>query len=192
MDLMKRYIQELQIAIGNLNLVWVKSISDLLVEARQSGKTIFLCGLGGSAACASHFYNDLSKLTICPNQKRFRVVNLTDNIPLFSAWMNDKGSASCFSEQLKNLFQEGDVLIAFSTSGNSKSILQAVRYANAHGGTTIGVTGPSNGLLARIVHKAIAVPAHNMQQIEDILLIICHLISSDLLQEHSLRVRSRP
>jgi len=188
---MEKYLEEVKAALDGLNLAGVEAVSDVLVEARQNGKTIFLCGLGGSSACASHFCNDLAKLTICSNRKRFRVINLADNIPLFTAWMNDKGRASCFSEQLKNLFQEGDVLIAFSTSGNSKSILQAVRYVNSHGGCTIGMTGLSNGLLAKMAQKAIAVPSNHMQQIEDVLLILCHLICSYILQKDSLDVRRR-
>ena len=191
MAFIEHYLEELKAAIDGLDLAGVKAVSDLLVEARQKGETIFLCGLGGSAACASHFCNDLAKLTICSSRKRFRVINLADNIPLFTAWMNDKGLASCFSEQLKNLFQEGDVLIAFSTSGNSKSILQAVRYVNSHGGCTIGMTGRSNGLLAKIAQKAIVVPSNHMQRIEDVLLIVCHLICSYIVEEHSLNVRRR-
>jgi D-sedoheptulose 7-phosphate isomerase len=191
MAFMEHYLQELKTAIDGLDLAGVKAVSDLLVKARQEGKTIFLCGLGGSSACASHFCNDLAKLTICSNQKRFRVINLSDNTPLFTAWMNDKGRASCFSEQLKNLFQEGDILIAFSTSGNSKSILQAVRYVNAHGGCTIGMTGRSNGMLAKMAQKAIVVPSNHMQRIEDVLLILCHLICSYILQKDSMDLRRR-
>ena len=188
---MEKYLVELKAAIDGLDLAGVKAVSDLLVWAREEGKTIFLCGLGGSAASASHFCNDLAKLTISSNEKRFRVINLSDSIPLFTAWMNDKGRASCFSEQLKNLFQGGDVLIAFSTSGNSKSILQAVRYANSHGGCTIGMTGRSNGLLANMAQEAIIVPTDHMQRIEDVFLILCHLICSYILQQDSLGVRRR-
>lgn len=191
MTFMEKYLKELKAVIDGLDLARVKAVSDLLIEARQKGKTVFMCGLGGSAASASHFCNDLAKLTISSNRKRFRAINLSDNVPLFTAWMNDKGRASCFSEQLKNLFQEGDILIAFSTSGNSKSILQAVRYVNAHGGCTIGMTGRSNGLLAKIAQKALIVPSHHMQQIEDVLLIVCHLICSYIVAEQSSTARSR-
>ena len=178
MEFPEFYISELKKTLEALNLDRIKEISEVLIRANGEEKTIFICGMGGSASTASHFANDLSKMTISPGRKRFRVIALTDNVSLITAWTNDRGSEMCFVEPLKNLFHEGDVLIAISGSGNSASVLNAVRYVNAHKGTTIGLTGFSGGGLGEIAHISIVVKSDNMQRIEDGHLILSHLISS--------------
>ena len=72
---------------------------------------------------------DLGKNTIAPNEPRFRVLSLNDNMPLLSALANDVGYEHVFSEQLTNLIRPGDVLISISGSGNSPNILHAMAYA---------------------------------------------------------------
>jgi D-sedoheptulose 7-phosphate isomerase len=177
-DFLINYAERLKQAIGALELVKIKKISELLIAENEKDKTIFLCGNGGSAACAAHIANDLSKLTIVPKHKRFRVVSLADNIPLLTAWANDNGYGHCFVEPLKNLYKNGDILIAISGSGNSENVLGAVEYVNINDGITIGLTGSSRGKLARLAQNLIQVKSDNMQIIEDVHVFIGHLISS--------------
>ncbi|MFH1753638.1 MAG: SIS domain-containing protein [Candidatus Omnitrophota bacterium] len=178
MDFIKEYTERLKEAISALELEEIKRIAKLLISEKDKDRTIFFCGNGGSAACASHTTNDIAKLTIVPGQKRFRAICLSDNIPLLTAWANDNGYEHCFVEPLKNLYQNGDVLIAISGSGNSKNVLNAVEYVNANGGVTIGLTGLTGGRLATLTQNTIQVKSDSMQIIEDVHVFIGHIICS--------------
>ena len=178
MDFLGDYVDRLHRAINGLELTGIKAVSDLLIMESGKGKTIFLCGNGGSAACASHTANDLAKLTIIRDRKRLKVISLTDNTPLLTAWANDNGYEYCFVEPLKNLYEEGDILIAISGSGNSKNVLNAVEFVNANKGITIGFTGASGGKLATMARHVIRVCSDNMQIIEDVHVFVGHMVCS--------------
>lgn len=186
MNFAQEYIQQLKKALDELPLSQIKEIKDTLLNAYHKDRKIFIIGNGGSAATASHFACDLSKGTIMGNphmKKRFKVIALTDNIPLLTAWGNDIDFSQIFVEQLKNLLDEHDVVIAITGSGNSKNILRAVEYANKQGALTIGLTGFAGGKLKDIAHKCLIVSSNSMERIEDIHLILEHLICSWLCQE---------
>ncbi|WP_376792478.1 SIS domain-containing protein [Thermoflexus sp.] len=154
-------------------------IAQIETTARD-GHTIFLCGNGGSAATASHFACDLAKGTRRPSAPMVRVVALTDNIPLLTAWANDTEYRYVFAEQLRPLVRPGDLLIAISGSGNSPNVLEAVRVAREAGAFTIGLTGFQGGKLRELVDLCLIVPNTCMEQIEDIHLILQHTITTVL------------
>ena len=109
---------------------------------------------GGSAATASHRANDLGKGASYGRQgPRFRVIALTDNVPWITALANDVGYEVIFAEQLRNLGQPGDVLLAISGSGNSPNILAAVGVAKEIGMEVIGWTGFGGGELAEAADR---------------------------------------
>lgn len=172
----KSYFGELAEAFGKIPLRDMEEFEKQILAAYRHGKHIFLIGNGGSAATASHFANDLSKGTRCRGKKCFKAFSLTDNIPLVTAWANDNSFEDIFVEQLANLLQPGDLIVAISGSGNSKNILKAVEYANAHGGVTFGFIGFQGGKLKDIVKKSIVVPSNKQEIIEDIHLILEHII----------------
>lgn len=143
-------------------------------------------GNGGSAATASHFACDLAKGTIKDNpyiKKRFKVIALTDNIPLITAWSNDTDYSQVFIEQLRNLLNKDDVVIAISASGSSENVLKAVEYANQRGALTIGLTGFDGGKLKDIANKCLKVSSDSMERIEDVHLILEHLLCLWLREE---------
>ena len=144
-DYLSRVCQEIQ----RLDAADVEKISDLIEQAYDSGRFVFIIGNGGSGANASHLCEDLAKCTLCDfeNQKRLKVLSLTDNTAGIMAWANDEGYERIFVEQLKNLASPDDLLLAISGSGNSPNILKAVEWANRHGLTTVGFTGFSGGEL---------------------------------------------
>jgi D-sedoheptulose 7-phosphate isomerase len=156
----------------------IEKIGKKLLEARESGSTIYLMGNGGSAATASHMACDLLKSCIDSGKNRFRAISLTDNIPVFSAWANDTSYDHVFAEQLKNFLTNKDVVIAISGSGNSKNILNAVEFANSLGAYTIGLTGMGGGKLAKTAKLSLVVPNDNMWRVEDIHLLLNHLLVS--------------
>ena len=165
----------------------INEIVEVLLKARKENKTIYIMGNGGSASTASHFVSDLGKGTINPNFPRFRTIALTDNIPVMLAWGNDSSYDDIFVEQLKNVLNPGDVVIGISGSGNSMNVLKAIEYANTNHAFTIGWSGFDGGKLNSLAKLSIVVPSHYMQRIEDIHLLLEHLITS-LIREEQLEL----
>lgn len=167
-------------AVSSLPLDTLQQIIDLLREARQRQSRVFIIGNGGSAATASHMVCDLSKSTIRSDAPRMRVVALVDNTPLVTAWANDSSYENIFVEQVENLAQKGDVLIAISGSGNSENVLRAVRLARELGVTTVGLTGFAGGKLKGLVDLCVVIKSDVMGQIEDAHLVIGHMLAYSL------------
>ncbi len=177
--LVKDYLEKLKGILDELQLEGIEKISKILLDAYDDGKHIYLMGNGGSAATASHLTQDLAKGTIwpvAPTDKRFRVTCLSDNIPLLTAWTNDIDYSQVFREQLLNLVSSGDVVIGISCSGNSMNVIKAVEYANSCGAITIGLTGCGGGKLKDAAKECIIVNSSSMEKIEDVHLVIGHII----------------
>ena len=126
---LQSYVASLTDALKALPFEILERIIDTLKDARNRGSLVFIMGNGGSAATASHMVCDLSKTTIGSGTRRLRVVPLTDNMPLVTAWANDTGYENIFVQQLESLASQGDVVIAISGSGRSENVLRAVRRA---------------------------------------------------------------
>ncbi|HTP54269.1 MAG TPA: SIS domain-containing protein [Thermoplasmata archaeon] len=161
----------------------MRRIVPMLLKARADEKTIYFFGNGGSASTASHFVVDIGKATIRGDGKRFRCVALVDNVESVTAWANDADYSKVFSEQLKGLAHSGDVAFGISGSGNSPNVLEAVRVARALGLATVGLTGMGGGKLRELVDVPLVVPSNSMQHIEDVHLLICHLLTAYLRDE---------
>ena len=137
------YLSRVCDEIKRLDPAQTEKVCELMEAAYDEGRFVFIIGNGGSGANASHLCEDLAKCTLrdFENQKRLRVLSLTDNTAGIMAWANDEGYDRIFLEQLKNLASPGDLLLAISGSGNSPNILKAVSWANEHGLTTVGLHG---------------------------------------------------
>ena len=183
MESIKRYLEEVQHTLTALPLERIQDVVDVLLSANRVGSTVFTLGNGGSAATASHFACDLAKGTIVPGCPRYRVVALTDNIPLMTAWSNDVSYEDVFAEQLTGLIELGDIVIAFSGSGNSPNVLRAVELARRAGGITIGFSGFAGGKLNSLVDVSVVAPNNCMEQIEDVHVVLCHLITTVLREQ---------
>ncbi len=172
----ENYLSELKKSIDALPREKIRRITEILLDAHKRGAKVIIMGNGGSAATASHMVCDLGKGTAVEGVPRIRAVALNDNVPLLTAWSNDTEYQYAYMEQLANLLEEGDVVIGISGSGNSPNVLNAIQYANEHGGITVGFTGFQGGKLAAMCRECIVVPSDNMERIEDIHLILEHLI----------------
>jgi D-sedoheptulose 7-phosphate isomerase len=185
---LERASRELQ----HINPAEVRGLADAIYDCYEHGRTVFLCGNGGSGSNASHFCEDLGKGTLRredfdnENKKRLRVLSLTDNTPYILAWGNDEGFERVFVEQLKNLARPGDLLIAISGSGNSANVLRAVEWANRNGLTTFGCTGFSGGKLRTLAQRGLHVPLDDMGIVESIHLTAFHWVVDDLHRRISL------
>jgi Phosphoheptose isomerase len=158
----------------------IAQVVELLERARIKGRRVYVSGNGGSASTASHFASDLAKGAICEGKPRIKAFALTGNIPLLSAWANDTAYENIFAEQLENFIEAGDIAIGISGSGNSQNVLNGVEVAKAKGATTIGFIGFDGGKLEDLVDLAIIVPSYNMEQVEDIHLLLEHVITTCL------------
>ena len=180
MDFIDQYLTELESVVRRISRDDVRRIVDALVDAWSARRTIFIIGNGGSAATASHMMNDINKFTIVDGLPRFRCIALTDNVPLMTAIGNDASYADVFVELMRNLFNDDDLLIAISASGNSPNIVKAVEYAKEHGATVIGFCGQPGGKLAQLADLKVVIPADRIGQQEDGHMILDHVISAAL------------
>lgn len=182
----RNYFTTVQNLIDEMPFDAVETVVNVLLAVNEAGKTVFICGNGGSATTATHFACDLAKRPIVEGQPRFRVIALTDNNALMTALSNDISYDDVFSEQLLSLVSPGDVVIGISGSGNSKNVLNAIKVANAAGATTIGFCGYDGGKLKPIVDYPVHVPSHVMAMVEDIHLMLEHAICEKLLAVRTL------
>ncbi|MGD0576784.1 MAG: SIS domain-containing protein [Candidatus Staskawiczbacteria bacterium] len=160
-----------------------EKIANLLEETKNKKNRIFIMGNGGSGSTASHFAEDLSKGTIVEDSLRFKAISLADSMPAILAWANDSGYENIFVEQLKIFMEPDDVVIGISGSGNSKNVIKAIDYANQKGGITIGFSGYDGGELIKRAKINIHVPSFNMQRVEDVHMMVTHLLMSLLLEK---------
>lgn len=179
-EAIKNYIKTLQGVLDQLDHSAINSVLNLLVQATEKGKTIYIFGNGGSAATASHFQNDFNKGISEYTEKKFRFQCLNDNIATVLAIANDISFDEIFRFQLDGRLQEGDLVIAISGSGNSKNVLYAAEYAKKQGNMVIGMTGFNGGQLKEICDVCLHAPINSMQITEDIHMIFDHLMMSVL------------
>ncbi len=177
MDPIERYLNEVVEMIRGLPRKDIRRVVEAVREAREQNRQLFLLGNGGSAATASHMACDLAKTSSMPGVRRIRAIALTDNVPLITAWGNDASYENVFAEQLANLVQPGDLVIALSGSGNSPNVLRAVKVAKDVGARTVGLTGHPGGKLKGMVDISVVVPSRRIEQAEDAHLILDHLVS---------------
>jgi D-sedoheptulose 7-phosphate isomerase len=185
-DYLARVCQE----IGRLDTAEVEKVSELIEEAYDTGRFVFIIGNGGSGANASHLSEDLAKCTLCDfeSQKRLKVLSLTDNTAGIMAWGNDEGYDRIFVEQLKNLASPGDVLLAISGSGNSPNILRAVEWSNRKGLVTVGFTGFGGGKLKGLAQHNMHVPIDDMGIVESLHQVVFHWLIDDLHRRFAAKV----
>jgi D-sedoheptulose 7-phosphate isomerase len=170
------YVDRLQTAVQALPRERMNELGETLFRAYRNNKQVFLLGNGGSSSTASHMAADLAKNTIGPNMKRFRIVSLNDNAAIMTALANDLGYENVFSEQLTNLVQAGDVLIVVSASGNSPNVLKAMTYARSRSAEVVGLLGFDGGAAAGLADLALIVPSNHYGVIEDVHLIVNHIL----------------
>jgi D-sedoheptulose 7-phosphate isomerase len=172
--------------LAKINAAEVHTLADAIFDCYQHNCTVFICGNGGSGSNASHFCEDLGKGTLRREdfdndaKKRLRVISLTDNSPYLLAWGNDEGFDRVFVEQLKNLAQPGDMLIAISGSGNSPNVLRAVEWANKHQMTTYGCTGFNGGKLRSLAQKGLHIALDDMGIVESVHLTAFHWVVDNM------------
>jgi len=187
----ERYWRELQLTMEAMPYAALTQVEDALLACRARGGTVFIVGNGGSAATASHFACDLAKGTQSAGTTPFRVVPLTDNMPLLTAWANDVSYEQVYAQQLSTLVRAGDTLVAISASGSSPNILAAARVAHRHHAEVIALTGATGGKLLRLADLIVRVPSPCIEQVEDAHLMIAHSLCVALRERMRLQAADR-
>lgn len=182
-EFINNYFDEVKHCLDNLDNKKIELAIDMILEAYKNDRKVFILGNGGSASTASHMSCDLGKGTsqrIYDNsERRLKVISLTDNVAVITAYGNDLGFEDIFVQQLRNLVETGDIIIAISGSGNSKNIIKALSYARECGAKTIGFLGfKTGGQAANLVDCAIIIDSNFYGPIEDAHNILSHLVSS--------------
>ena len=148
---------------------------DLLVERLSAGNKLLVCGNGGSAADAMHICAELVGRFFKERQALPAIALNTD--PAFlTAWSNDYSYQSVFSRQVEALAKPGDVVWGISTSGNSESVVAALKTARAMKASTIALTGQGGGAMAEYADVLLAVPLAVTPRIQEVHVVTYHII----------------
>ena len=183
-DFANSYIRDLKQALDDISMESLESFWELVEITRKEGGSVHFIGNGGSAATPSHSAGDWSK------ELSLRTIAHTDNISSFTAWANDNDYSNVFVGQLSTFVRTGDLVVAYTGSGNSPNVINGINFAKENGCRTVAVTGNYNnmagGKIVSLVDVAIVVPTKSMERIEDIQLIINHIIKEAIKSHHGL------
>ena len=199
-EFIEKYLFESKEIIKKTSVSDIDKIITILFQAWEQESTVFVMGNGGSASTASHFAADLAKYPVGNDHekemKRLKVICLNDNVPTVSAWTNDVGFETIFSEQLKPWLKKNDVLVAFSVHGGSGSpmkgkkwsqnIPMALELAKKRRARIVGFSGDTGGVLKKMADACVVVPKINKDtitpQVEGFHVVFNHLVIHRLKQ----------
>lgn len=189
LEMIEGYIEELREVLTKIDRSLIEKLSNKIIEVGERGGSVYIVGNGGSAVNASHMACDLSKGTLKryyhPEQKRLRVISLTDNVATITALANDLTYDEVFSQQLRNLVRPGDLVIAITGSGNSRNILNAADVARKSGAHVFSLVGFDGGELAAMSDDCLIIPSKNYGIIEDVHLAISHMLTISIKKENN-------
>ncbi len=151
----------------------IESTGALIVDRLKGGKTIFACGNGGSATDSMHLCEELVG-RYRDNRRPLPAVSLNTDSSVLTCIGNDYGFDAIFSRQIEALGKEEDILVGFSTSGNSENIALAFEKARAKGVTTILLSGKDGGKIKAIADHSIIIPSDNTARIQELHTFILH------------------
>ncbi len=146
----------------------------ITAEAMKAGKKLMVCGNGGSAADSQHLVAEfVSRLTV--DRPALRAVALTTDSSILTAIGNDYSYDNVFERQVEALGMEGDVLLAISTSGNSKNCVKALKLAKKLGIHTVAYTGNKGGAMAELAGINVIIPSDVTMNIQESHLALEHI-----------------
>jgi len=183
MNFITQYLGEAGVILERLDKEAIGRAVDLLAEARSEGGRLFILGVGGGAASASHAVNDFRKLA------GLEAYAPTDNVSEFSARINDEGWESVFESWLRtSRLRAGDVVMVFSVGGGSAesnvsaNLIAALRYAKSAGARVIGVVGRDGGFTALAADVCVLIPVADPERVtahtESFQSVVWHLLVS--------------
>ena len=156
-------------------VVLIENITNTILNAFKSDNKLLLCGNGGSAADAQHIAAELSgRFEI--DRKPLNAEALHVNSSFVTAVANDYGYEEIYSRMVEAIGKNGDILLALSTSGNSKNIIRAIENANSLGLITIGFSGNDGGAMQNLCKYNLIIPSDNTARIQEAHILVGHII----------------
>lgn len=176
------YVGDLKRLLDAIEPAQIEPLVEALLGAWRNGRRALLMGNGGSSSSVSHIVNDLQKNLQLETGKPLRALCLSDCTPLMMAWANDTQWDNIFAPQIECWTEPGDVVIGVSGSGNSLNVVHGILAANRCGAVTFGLAGYVGGKLKSAAHQCIVVPSDCMQRIEDVHMVVLHIVFAALLE----------
>lgn len=186
----------------NDNRAEIRNAFELIVKCCNSGGKLLCCGNGGSAADCDHFVGELMKgflkkrplsdeekksfsdSVVANNiQKGLPAISLCAHAALMTAFSNDESPDFVFAQQVYAYAKANDILVAFSTSGNSANVVYAVEAAKAAGIKTVGITGKSESEMSAICDVCIRLPETETYKIQELTLPVYHCLAAMVEEE---------
>jgi D-sedoheptulose 7-phosphate isomerase len=186
-DRINKNIEIKQNILKNIDLIEkINIVAKMIIKACKENKKVILFGNGGSAADAQHLAAELvNKFYL--DRKSLPAIALTVNTSILTAIGNDYSFDQIFSKQLEGIGAEGDIAIGISTSGNSKNVIEGLKFAKEKKLYTIGFTGKNGGKINNIVDICINVPSDDTPRIQEVHImighIICEIVEKELFKE---------
>jgi D-sedoheptulose 7-phosphate isomerase len=176
------YLEQLRGLLSQVPCNRLSAAVNLLLEARQLSRRVYVMGNGGSAATATHFVCDFQKTATIPGQAPLRAFALADNTALMTAWANDSAYENIFAGQIMALAEPGDVVLAISASGNSPNIVAGLVAAAQMGARTIALVGFDGGAAGRLADVTVHIPSHDYGLVEDVHSALGHAMTTAIRQ----------
>lgn len=180
MSLYDALIEENIRAIESLDQSAVKRLVEHIKITAKNGNSIWVLGNGGSATTAAHFSTDLSKGVFVRTNNQYRAICLNELLGIQTAWSNDFGFNTSLKNSLESFCRTGDLVIVISGSGNSENLIELGKAKDKNGWKLFGLLGMSGGKLLGYCDDFVLVNSQNMQVIENVHVLVTHLVFSDL------------
>lgn len=179
-DIFEIYINNLILAQKTYLIPAAEKLTNLMFDAWQNDRTVYLCGNGGSGANALHMANDLMLFGQKEKIKGVKTEALNANIAVVTCIANDESFEDIFVNQLKTKLNQNDILLVLSGSGNSRNIINAIEFANSIDALSIGVLGFDGGKAKSLVKELIHFAVNDMQVVEDLQISLVHMLMKQL------------
>jgi D-sedoheptulose 7-phosphate isomerase len=153
----------------------VERAARLMADALRAGRTLLFCGNGGSAADAQHLAAEFMGRYM-RERAPLPALSLTVDTSALTAIGNDYGFDRVFARQLSGIARPGDVLVAISTSGRSRNVVEAIAAARERGVAVVGLTGRSGGDMAGLCDVCIKVPSDATPRIQELHIVVGHVL----------------
>ena len=175
-DILNDSFNNLQKVISDKGLILeIETITTKIIKAFKDGNKLLLCGNGGSASDAQHIAAELSgRFEI--DRKPLSAEALHVNSSFVTAVANDYGYEKVYSRMVEAIGKNGDILLALSTSGNSKNVIRAIEKANSQGLITIGFSGNNGGGMQNLCKYNLIIPSDNTARIQEAHILVGHII----------------
>jgi D-sedoheptulose 7-phosphate isomerase len=182
-----QFLQNKQVNEDSLALLTDSIVvaSEILINCLLNGYKILCCGNGGSASASQHFSSELLNRYVM-NRPALPAIALTTDSSTITSISNDDNFRKIFSRQIKALGQANDVLVVFTTSGESANVIEAVKAAQARNLIILALSGKDGGVLSEILREEdieLRVPSSSTPRIQEIHLLITHCLC-ELIDDH--------